>query len=151
MWANPDPWHLLVRRPWWYGLGYRDDFDRFVIVVYDSDDDHVIIFFFSSGFFFFFDDFFFSFSFTQWWKHRLSLCNWVWAQGHTLDGTWRFPTTPRGGSQIWGFHQPIGRWIGGRWRRSFKNTNPRVRGVGRLLTWRSGPEVPSSPAKPVQI
>jgi hypothetical protein len=57
-----------VRWPWWRGLRYRDDFDRFIIFVYDGDDDHII--FFSGGFiFFFFDDFFFSFPITRWWKH----------------------------------------------------------------------------------
>jgi hypothetical protein len=57
---------LLVQRPWWHEPGYWDDFDRFVVFVYDDDDDHVIFFFFSSDLiFFFFDDFFFSFPFTQ--------------------------------------------------------------------------------------
>jgi hypothetical protein len=49
---------LLVRRPWWCGLGYRDDFDQFIVFVYDGDDDHIIFFFSSSFIFFFFDDFF---------------------------------------------------------------------------------------------
>jgi hypothetical protein len=44
---------------------YRDDFDWFIIFVYEGDDDNVIFFFFSGGFIlFFFDDFFFSFPFT---------------------------------------------------------------------------------------
>jgi hypothetical protein len=45
-------------------------------------------------------------------------------------------------------YRPVDR---GKVKEVVQDTNPRVRGIGRLLTRRSGPGVPSGPAKPVQI
>jgi hypothetical protein len=51
LWADPDPRCLLVRQSRWRGLWYRDDFDRFIVFVYEGDDDHVIFFLFGDSFF----------------------------------------------------------------------------------------------------
>jgi hypothetical protein len=50
MWADPDSCHLLVRRPWWRGLRHWDDFNQFVIFVYNSDDDHTVVFLLDDSF-----------------------------------------------------------------------------------------------------
>jgi hypothetical protein len=45
-WTDLDLRHFLVRGPRRRGFGHRDDFNRFIVFVYDGVDDHVIIFFF---------------------------------------------------------------------------------------------------------
>jgi hypothetical protein len=49
-WADPDLRYLLVHLSWWPELRHRDDFDRFIICVYNGDHDHIIFFLFGDSF-----------------------------------------------------------------------------------------------------